>query len=399
MRQYSILIIGAGPVGMVLASRLKYYKIDVRILDKKTGITQGSKALSINSASLEVFDKMGIVDKFLERGRKIQHINVYWNGKRFAHINFSTLKSSYPYYLALPQPETETILAENLAMQDCHIERNLTVMSVQHIKDGAEVVILNNMTHEIEINQYDYVIGCDGCKSTVRSCLGWEFTGYNYPMYFLIIDVRLKWSQCAGKTHYYVKEDGFIIIIPLIQGVHRIVIKGNDKDLVRMNKKRNRIDYQEMIDYLGPGNIYLETLLWESKAPFYNRLSEKYREQRVFIAGDAAHLFSPIGGLGMNTGIQDAYNLAWKLAGVINAKFESNILNDYESERLHLAKKIIQDTDGLTRLITRVDTDTNGSLQCWFPTMKNRTFMRQRPLNFSGLSDMGPDIWNKIKEK
>ncbi|MBX9702523.1 MAG: FAD-dependent oxidoreductase [Silvanigrellaceae bacterium] len=385
-RQPKVLVVGAGPVGLVLAYQLKSRGISVRIIDKEKLISQTSKALSINAASLYVFQSMKIVNKFLHAGKKIQDITIYWNNSRLAYVNLARLKSLYPYYLSLPQSETEAILTNELSGLGLNIERNVSFNSLKQDKEGVEVKTVNSVSGIPELQRYDYVIGCDGSRSMVRAHLGCGFVGYDYPAYLSLIDVYLEEvEQYQTETRYYIKEDGFIILIPLPRGAHRIVIKDKNSD---KNRKITLEKYQKTIDYYSPYPLNIKNILWESHSRIYNRLSEKFRDNRVFLAGDAAHLFSPIGGLGMNTGIQDAHNLADKLSGVIIGKFHPDFLNNYEVERLSIAKKLLQRTDDLTRLIMRIDCDPKGNLKNWLPHMKNRIYMKQHwPVSFSGLSN------------
>src|SRR5689334_19271893 len=145
MQNDSVLIVGAGPVGLVLASQLRSFGINPRIIEKRTDFTQGSKALSINPASLKIFDSMGIIDKILQKGKKVRHINVHWNNERFIHMDYANLQNCpYNYYVTLPQPETEKILAENLTKLNVSIERNVTLSSLQHVTQGSEVKLLHS---------------------------------------------------------------------------------------------------------------------------------------------------------------------------------------------------------------------------------------------------------------
>jgi hypothetical protein len=210
---------------------------------------------------------------------------------------------------------------------------------------------------------------------------------------FKMIDCNVEWDGDKSATHYFVKENGFLILIPLSNNMHRIVLKTEKEEEFLNAEKLSTDEFQKLVNKYGGSNIKISNIIWKTEAPFYNRLIEKYREVRVFFAGDSSHLFSPIGGLGMNTGIQDAYNISWKLAGVIHKKYSEDILDTYESERRSIAKILIAGTDNTTKLIARIDKDTSSGIQNWLPVMSNRILMKvEYPLRFSGLGQCYTDM-------
>ncbi len=182
----SVLIVGAGPVGMILACNLKKFGITARVIEKRADCSGGSKALAINAASLKVFDGMGIIDEFLKAGESVTHINVHWANQRFIHVNYNHLNGPYPFFLSLPQPITEEILTRHFLKLGGNIERKVSLQSLRHLPNGAEVDLLH-ADGSTETSQYDYVIGCDGGKSAVRQSIGKKFVGHDYDMYFLLI--------------------------------------------------------------------------------------------------------------------------------------------------------------------------------------------------------------------
>lgn len=382
-----VIIVGAGPVGLTLAAQLTSAGISCRLFEKRVIASQHSKALSISAGSLNIFAHMNIVEEFLSLGKKVENIYIHWLNQRFMHINYRKLVSPFPFFLSLPQPKTEKILAKHLNRLGQEIERDQELIDInlqsQHISatfkrsDGC-----------VEHCQSRYLIACDGSKSAVRVKLGIAFEGHNYSMYFRLIDVYLDWQGPCDDTHYFVKEDGFIIVIPMAGEFHRIVIKESVTTEENRHQSLSCSTYQTLIDNYGPGKIKLKKIIWESCAPFYNRLIKHYQyQQRIFFVGDAAHLFSPIGGQGMNTGLQDAHNLAWKLAGVIKKNWSTKILATYEHERRFIASQLIKSTDETTRLIARIKPDDKNLITAWLPINKNRERIRTMlPSQFSGLS-------------
>ena len=385
MDNKKVLIIGAGPVGLLTAICLTRYGIACDIIEKRTTLSQHSKALSINAASLKVFEHLGLSEQFLSLGQKCQHIYAYWHNKKIMHIDYSRMKNKFNYFLALPQPETEKILNAEIEKYNVTVQRGVELHDIETIDDQVKVT-LKNIDNDTTSMTYDYVIACDGGRSTVRKQLGLSFIGHDYDIMFKMIDCKIDWDGDKSATHYFVKENGFIIIIPLSNGMHRIVIKTNKLDEAKMASELSTAEFKQLVKSYGPKNIKVSNIIWKTQAPFYNRLIEQHRHGNVFFAGDASHLFSPIGGLGMNTGIQDAFNLSWKLAGVIHRDYSETLLDTYCNERHAIAKLLINGTDSTTKLIARIDTNTDGDLKKWLPTMSNRKLIASEyPLRFSGL--------------
>lgn len=383
----SVLIVGAGPVGMLLAAQLAAYGVQARVVERRADFSGGSKALGINASSLKVLDSMGLAEAVIERGEKIRHIKAFWQSVPLLHIDCKRIRATrFTYSIALPQPETERVLAAHLQELGVAVERPVLLESIRHEADGVQV----NLAHQDgshEQARYEYVVGCDGSRSTVRAALGIGFQGRDYQSFMLLIDAAIDWeAKRPGEACYFVREEGFLIVIPLTGGLYRLVMSENDRDLAEMKAPRTLADYQRIVDCYVPQTLRLNELFWESQAPLYNRLAERFGVGRVLLAGDAAHLFSPIGGLGMNTGFQDATNLSWKLAGVLKGLFGEAILDSYRSERLEMARKLVAGTDDTTLMITGAGADHATRAQRWLPRMSNRPSLRHEwPLTFAGL--------------
>lgn len=387
MTDESVLIVGAGPVGMVLAAQLARHGVKARIVEKRSDHSEGSKALAVNAASLKVLDQMGVVEQFIERGEQINNIHAFWNGAPFLHIDCARVPATpYPFSIALPQPESEKILSTHLSEMGVEIERPVTLRSLRNGSDSVDVELVHR-DGSVERRCFNYVVGCDGSRSMVRNSLGIRFQGRDYQSFMLLIDGHIDWpGKRTGHADYFVRKEGFIIVIPLPGGLYRIVMSENGSDLSDMKKARTLTDYQDIVDRFAPLTLRLRDVVWESQAPLYNRLSERFGAGRVLLAGDAAHLFSPIGGLGMNTGIQDAANLGWKLAGVLKSYYAESILETYRSERLEMARRLVAGTDETTSLITCASPNLSQAIKRWLPSMANRLSMRRLwPLTFTGL--------------
>ncbi|MGQ3892018.1 FAD-dependent monooxygenase [Legionella sp. CNM-4043-24] len=376
-----VLIAGAGPVGLLLACNLMKAGINVTLIDKNKQCSTQSKALTLNAASLKILRSIGIDKEFLAKGKIVKDITVYWNNKRLMHIDYRHLPSIYKCILSLPQPDTEFLLCKYLEELGGSVLRETELVNAINNKSSVSVELSNGTKSE-----FAYVVGCDGGSSTVRKLAGQTFEGHNYGIEFLLIDAKIQWDGFINEVHYFVKKNGFIIIIPLENGCHRIVIKEDRNYSKEKLHIRSQKEYQELLDTYGPGDIIIKQIDWRSSAPFYNRITNSFQNNRLFLAGDSCHLFSPIGGMGMNTGFQDAFNLGWKLAGVINKKLNRTILGTYHTERNKIANELLVSTDITTCLITGTGGEkTHG--KNWLPIMSNRNRMRSLlPMDFSGLS-------------
>ncbi len=384
--QKDILIVGAGPTGLVTACNLLRHNITVRVIDMRVEESSDSKALSINSSSLKLFHDLGIAEEVVKSAQRVDDIYVHWQGKRLSHVDFGKLKTSYNYLLTQPQPKTEESLKQQFLQLGGTIER------------GVEFVDLNQHEHSVTVttkgpeqqlvqSRHHFVIGCDGGKSRVREALNLGFEGVNYDMYFILADVVVDWPGDKSKIHYFVEESGFLILIPLTENYHRIVCKV--EGTYDGSKTPTMDDFRYYIDLYGPDNLTISDPIWISSAPFYNRLVTSNHQGRVFLAGDASHLFSPIGGLGMNTGIQDACNIAWKVAYYLKGYANHKLLDSYQVERHGMAAQLVKHTDNSTRLIARLDKDEQGPLKQLLPKSSNRTFLRETfPLQTSGISQL-----------
>ena len=379
-----ILIIGGGPTGMTFGCHLLKHGVPCRIIEKRAEQTKQSKAININAGSLQMFDRIGFANRFVEQGIKVRHIYVHWERKRIIHVNYNLIEAPYTFFCSMPQAQSERVISNYFEEQGGVIERNIELLETSVKEDRVEVV-LKHPDDRIERSSYDYLLACDGAKSTVRTNLQLSFEGHDYHEHYYLFD---GYVDCGNTpivdTHYFVTEKGYFIIAPMVGGYHRMVLY----DESRGAKPLTFEEYQDLIDQFGPGYVKLKKILWHSKGFFYNRILEDFRVQkRVFFAGDAAHIFSPLGGHGMNTSLQDTDNLAWKLAGVINYGWDDKILDTYNEERKIIAQLLIRNTDFSTRLINKIEKELTANIENWLPRMRNRGTIRKRAsYQFSGLA-------------
>lgn len=377
-----VLIVGGGPTGMTLALQLQRFGIGFRLIEKRPKEPSGSKALSVNPASLTLLNDLGLATALVAAGHKTEVINLLYHNQPLTRARFSRLPSKYPYFLMLPQPDTEAVLEQRLNELGQQIERDCELLEVQAHPGHVEVQV--RAGQHITRQRYDYVVGCDGGLSTVRNQLGLSFTGYDYNMHFILADLRIDWQCNQNQGFYFIRDDGFLILLPLKNGYHRVVIK-----VAEQCPPGYKPSLQEIRDYIARYEIQglqVSDPIWLSSAPFYNRSASAIRQQRVFLAGDAAHMFSPIGGFGMNSGIADAFNLGWKLGYAMNGIGSDALLQSYAEEREQNTHTLLAKTDKSTSLIARLDRHQPADEQQYLPLLRNRPFIRQFPLETAGLT-------------
>ncbi|WP_192455397.1 FAD-dependent monooxygenase [Acinetobacter oleivorans] len=383
---YDVCIVGAGPIGLFLGYLLAKQGNKVKILDKNSSRSTTSKASSLNSHSLTLLHFAGCVEPFLNQGIEISNLQIFWNNHRLMKVNYNFLPNIYKYILSICQPEVEKILEKLFISVGGELIRQKTIVSMGY-KDNI-VTISDNCN---EVTKSKYVVGCDGAKSTVRNLLNIDFLGDELGVEFYMFDCELKDCDIKTTVQYYIKDQTFFLLIPQPGGTYRIFFKSK-KDVDNYYKFDIK-QLQVLIDECGPGGLQINKIIWLSTSRFYNRIASNFssKENHVFLCGDSAHLFSPVGGLGMNTGFQDAFNLSWRLNNLLNNKFNNIILNDYAIERRKIANEIINKTNLSTKLLLGLDRNINGPLSLWIPNLSNRFSIKNtHPMNFSGLNQTYP---------
>jgi 2-polyprenyl-6-methoxyphenol hydroxylase-like FAD-dependent oxidoreductase len=380
-----VVIVGAGPIGLLLGCWLRKLGVSVRILEKRMTCSTQSKATSMNAYSLTILHALGLYDTFEAAGKRVQDLHLYWQQKRLMRVNYRRLSSKYNHILCLEQPKTEALLESHFLAAGGRLDRGVEVIRLQEDAETVRVYACHHETSREECLTTNYVVGCDGGKSKIREQLGFLFPGRNHGSGFIMVDATISWSDDLSSVHYFVSDDAFLILIPLSGNKHRLIIRTPNNENEKVNGDKLAV-YQNLVKQYGPLDLTLHDIIWESKTTYYNRLSDHYGQGRVWLAGDACHLFSSIGGLGMNTGFQDALGLAWRLAGLLKGRFHETVLESYELERRALVQQLIGRTNEMTAMITRVNRDP-VALRDWLPIMANRDRLATiLPLHFSGLS-------------
>ncbi|GCE10071.1 FAD-dependent monooxygenase [Dictyobacter aurantiacus] len=346
---HDVLIVGAGPVGLTLANDLLRRGISCRLIDSAPRAAQKTKALGIHAKTLELFAKMGVAHTAIERGLKSPAFRLSSDGKRIARIDFQEhlLESPYPYVLMLPQHETEQLLTAHLHSQHGAIEWRAELIGVTQDEQGADAVV-RHADGKVEQIRVGFVVGCDGAHSTVRHLLGLHFAGTTFEQSFAVGNVRLAWALPYDEIVACVHRGSFIAYFPMADGRHRVVIAYELEKVPPGEVTLEEI--QRVIETCGPVGARASEPADLTRFHVNQRRAEHYRCGRIFLAGDAAHIHSPIGAQGMNTGIQDALNLSWKLALTIKGLAAPRLLESYEVEREQVGEALLRGTERATRL-------------------------------------------------
>lgn len=367
-RDCDVLVVGAGPVGLLMAAELHRHGVTCRIIDKLTTPMNWVKALGVSQRTLELWDDLGIATEALDTGLLLRRHIVYVNQQRAVDADTEYPdEAPYRYPLSLPQPECERILTGHLARLGGQIERGVELQSFVETADGVRATLLSaNGTETLECR---YIVGCDGAHSTVRHQLQLPFEGGRFPMAFLLADVQLDWEfpHHAACLFMEVKEtlDNLLVCIPYrdrsAPGVPRYRLSTMAQDVSTIDWEKpppaesapnpTLQQFQEAVRRFVPVPAKISDLRWSSVFRISHRLVPRYRVGRAFLAGDAGHIHPPTGGQGMNTGLQDAYNLAWKLALAIQGAAADDLLESYSAERQPVGEAVVSRTKQRTMSI------------------------------------------------
>jgi len=366
-----VIIVGAGPTGLSLACQLTRYGVDFVVVEKKEGITPFSKALGVHARTLEIYEQLGLAEKAVAQGVIAGKVRMLESGKVVGEVdlsNFGQGLSSYPFLLVLEQSENERLLYDYLLSQGREVRWQTELESFsQDEKAVTARVRINN--GETQIIEGKYLAGCDGPRSPVRHQLGLLFEGSTFERLFYVADVRIDWKYSHDALHVCIAEHGVVAFFPM-PGENRWRIvgafpEGHEKD-------EGEVLYEEIearIREEAELELDITHVDWFSTYKVHTRHVEKFSSGRCFLAGDSAHIHTPAGGQGMNTGIQDAYNLAWKLALVLKGVAHERILDSYNEERLPNARRLLQTTDRMFNLAAGTDWLVNLIRTTIFPPM------------------------------
>jgi 2-polyprenyl-6-methoxyphenol hydroxylase-like FAD-dependent oxidoreductase len=345
IRKTDVLIVGAGPTGLVLALWLTQLGVRVRILDKAAEPGTTSRALAVQARTLELYAQIGLADAIIERGRRVIAANLWVAGKKAARAVFGDMGaglSPFPYALIFPQDEHERLLIDRLAAADVMVERQTELLG---FRDATTRVLarLKRLDGDPEVCEASYIAGCDGAHSAVREVLSIGFPGGAYNHLFYVADVEASGPTVDGELHVALDRTDFLAVFPL-KGEGRARLIGTVREEAAQqheNLSWNDVS-NRVIEWI---RIDVKRLNWFSTYRVHHRVAAHFRKGRAFLVGDAAHIHSPVGGQGMNTGIGDAVNLAWKLAAVLKGRADGSLLDSYEPERIAFARRLVATTD------------------------------------------------------
>jgi 2-polyprenyl-6-methoxyphenol hydroxylase-like FAD-dependent oxidoreductase len=340
-----VLIVGAGPTGLVLALWLTRLGVRVRIVDQAAQPGTTSRALAVQARTLELYRQIGLAAAVVDRGRNVLALNLWVSGKQVAHAVLGAMGagiSPFPYALVYPQDEHEQLLIDRLADAGVKVERETTFLGFEE-KPGHAVARLRLPDGASQPCEASYVAGCDGAHSTVREALAIGFPGGTYEHVFYVADVEASGEIRNGEIHVGLDSTDFLAVFPLKHDGHWRLVGTVRDELEKRHEDLSWDDVsQRVIKWM---RIDVANVNWFSTYHVHHRVAERFRQGRSFLLGDAAHIHSPVGGQGMNTGIGDAVNLAWKLAAVLGERADASLLDSYEAERIAFARRLVATTD------------------------------------------------------
>lgn len=343
------LIVGAGPVGLTMAAVLNYHGLTCRIIDKAPSPSQHSKALVLWCRTMELLDGIGIAETFVDNGMKLSGASIFAEGKRVVHLDLTSDESAYGFGLMIPQSETERLLTEHLTRQGITIERQIELVDFGERADAVDCTLRHDDGGEEQF-EVPWLLGCDGAHSTVRHTLGMEFVGYAEPSEWIIADVQIDGPLAPDEVTVFWREAGVTVFFPYKQNQFRMIADlGPDAADIEVTLEVA----QQIAEERGPGGLVLSNPIWLTNFRINERKIAEYRRGRVMLSGDAAHIHSPAGGQGMNTGMQDAFNLAWKLALVHRGQSSAEpLLSSYSQERSAVGQQVLKNASRFTTLTT-----------------------------------------------
>jgi 2-polyprenyl-6-methoxyphenol hydroxylase-like FAD-dependent oxidoreductase len=347
-----VLIVGAGPTGLMLANQLARRGVRALIIDRHAGPARETRALGVQARTLEIYAKLGIVDRALALGVRGTGANIWADGRWMARIPLGEIgrgMTPYPFILILGQDDNERIMGDRLHEFGLSIQWNTELVGLEQDADRATATLKlpGGATRQVTAA---WVAGCDGAHSAVRELSGIPFVGAPYEHVFFVADAEVTGSMVPGQVNVYLWRQGFHLFFPMrgenhwrIVGILPPALRGRDDvtfDAVMPSVRAEA----------GAG-LSFTACTWYSTYRIHHRGAARFRDRRCFLLGDAAHIHSPVGAQGMNTGLQDAYNLAWKLALVVEGRANAALLDSYEAERVPIARRLLDTTDRAFRLV------------------------------------------------
>ena len=348
----AVLVIGAGPTGLMLANQLVRRGVRVRIIDRHAGPSLQTRALGVQARTLEIYSHLGIVDRALELGKRATGGNIWVQGRRAARIPLGDIGrdlSPYPFLLILGQDDNERLLGDGLRNRGIAVQWNTELVGLA--QDTRHVTAtLKHKDGAIDEVAAAWVAGCDGARSAVRELSGIAFEGAPYEHVFFVADTQVTGPMVPDELNVYLWREGFHLFFPMRGTDHWRLVGILPPNL----RARDDLTFEEVIPGVrqeAGAQLSFKACTWYSTYHIHHRCAARFRDRRCFLLGDAAHIHSPVGAQGMNTGLQDAYNLAWKLALVVSERAGPALLDSYADERLPVARRLLSTTDRAFSLV------------------------------------------------
>ncbi|MGA8112545.1 MAG: FAD-dependent oxidoreductase [Actinocatenispora sp.] len=368
-----VAIVGAGPTGLTLAAALAARGREFVLLDRQAAGAHESRAAVVHARTLEVLEELGVAAPMMAAGLPLTRFSMRDRTRLVGALEFGDLPTDYPVTLMLPQSDTERLLAERIDALGGVVHRCTAVTAVTQDGDGATV---HTEAGDVRAR---YVVGADGMHSIVREAAGVAFAGASYQHSFVLADIRLDWSLPDDEVMMFFSPAGFFVVAPLPGGRYRVVAPTDHAP-----QHPDLADIQALFDARGPGGATVTELVGGSRFRVHHRLAERYRAGRLVLAGDAAHVHSPAGGQGMNTGIQDAAALATALTTALDG--DDAALDRYEGLRRPIAEQVVALTDRMTRVATLRGTAARGARNVAMAAVLRSGWLRHRlAMNISEL--------------
>src|SRR6185503_5168924 len=336
-----VVVVGAGPTGLMLACELALGGANARLLEERTDTPNITRAFAVHARTLELLDARGLAEELLPRGVPVREVAPPGGST----LNLGELPTRFGMVLIVPQSGTERVLQARADELGVEIVRGAEVVGLTQDGDGVTVECAGGDTVRAA-----YVVGCDGAHSTVRSQLGIDFVGKQYETHILLADLQL--SRAPGETLTGItNEKGVVLVIPFGDGWFRAIVWDRLREQAPLSEPVTEDEIRDAVCRIAGHDYGLTEMRWSSRFLSERRQARHYRKGRVFLAGDAAHVHSPLGGQGMNTGIGDAMNLGWKLAAAVRGSAPPSLLDTYEAERHPVGADVLRLTDVFNQIV------------------------------------------------
>jgi len=347
-----VLIVGAGPTGLMLANQLGRRGVRALVIDRHAGPSVQTRALGVQARTLEIYSKLGIADRALELGKRGTGANLWAEGRKMARVPLGEagkMRTPYPFILILGQDDNERIMGDKLRDWGMSVQWNTELVGLAQETSHVTVTLKQSDGTTRDITAA-WVAGCDGARSAVRELNGIGFPGAHYEHVFFVADTDVTGSMVPDEVNIYFWREGFHLFFPM-RGKDHWRIVGILPPTLRGDEDVSFEDVIPSVRSEAGAGLSFKACTWFSTYRIAHRSAARFRDRRCFLLGDAAHIHSPVGAQGMNTGLQDAYNLGWKLALIVKGQADVTLLDSYEEERVPVARRLLNTTDRAFRLV------------------------------------------------